>query len=134
MHVWVRNDFETDKIVIKLKATGKDVNLYYIDAEGIDSETFWARCGGFLNNYRQFYGVTHLNIIWHGMEDLKFDASKWQQMKRRLRERYPQLTKSVSCPVLGDYKGQVENMVIHLNDEHNWSREEIADWIDSVVD
>lgn len=28
--------------------------------------------------------------------------------------------------------GRVGNLIVHLNDDHKWRREQIADWLDSL--
>ena len=38
------------------------------------------------------------------------------------------------CPacLYGDYSNHLDNMVGHLNDDHHWTREQIADWVETV--
>jgi len=57
--------------------------------------------------------------------------------------RIPALRQRVVCPVEGceghldltfgvRYVGTVSIMIPHLNDDHKWTREQIADWADSL--
>jgi hypothetical protein len=38
---------------------------------------------------------------------------------------------SVTCPN-GDYHQIVCSMIVHLNDGHRWTREQIADWVATI--
>lgn len=48
----------------------------------------------------------------------------------------PDLEKTVLCPVIVEdtFFGPVSlvNVVMHLNDDHKWTREQIADWLDTL--
>lgn len=53
----------------------------------------------------------------------------------------PGMSASVECPVcptltpigeISQYIDDLETIVIHLNDSHLWSREAIADWLDTL--
>lgn len=38
------------------------------------------------------------------------------------------------CPVIDhDYFGSITDLIVHLNDEHRWSREKIAGWLDESM-
>src|ERR1700682_837614 len=50
-----------------------------------------------------------------------------------MREAFPILRTMSECPVLGgDSKSTVENIAMHLNDFHRWTREAIADWVETL--
>lgn len=63
------------------------------------------------------------------------------QYVTEIREAFPLLKQSVQNPVKCDdvscgrphrILNSVGATIIHLNDSHNWSREKIADWVQSV--
>jgi hypothetical protein len=60
--------------------------------------------------------------------------SAFKYMYLDLAQAYPVLDQTMECPVDNcehqNYFGQV---IIHLNDEHEWLRDEIATWVDTVV-
>lgn len=52
--------------------------------------------------------------------------------------RYPELHKTMRCPACdktGYFGGlpPLEELIVHLNDDHRWTREQIADWIDTLT-
>ena len=57
-----------------------------------------------------------------------------------LREMFPQLVEPIACPSCQSTQSQhlpgpptlTEIMVDHLNDQHGWTREQIADWLDTL--
>lgn len=52
-----------------------------------------------------------------------------------LRDRFPVLnTPDVGCPVCGFIEQNLGFIVWHLNDSHRWTRERIADWIETIED
>lgn len=56
---------------------------------------------------------------------------------QELRNKFPFLWDLESCPVSGccDIKVQtLNNVIVHLNDNHKWSRENIAHWVRSIED
>lgn len=51
----------------------------------------------------------------------------------RLDERFCELAELVMCPApcVGQvHLERVEQIIVHLNDDHGWSRENIASWLD----
>lgn len=44
----------------------------------------------------------------------------------------PALSISVQCPHCTDVKVSLESVVIHLNDSAKWTREQVADWLDTL--
>ena len=51
--------------------------------------------------------------------------------------RFPELHKTLPCPECdksGYFGGMptLEELITHMNDDHRWTREQIADWIDSL--
>lgn len=46
---------------------------------------------------------------------------------------YPQLlTVDVPCPACGDGDRILLSIIVHLNDDHRWTRERIADWVETL--
>lgn len=59
-----------------------------------------------------------------------FNGSKVQD---DLREVLPCLYQTVKCPACKkNYTAVMSEIIIHLNDEHDWTREAIADWSESL--
>jgi hypothetical protein len=61
------------------------------------------------------------------------------EVKRELAALLPGLTTRTKCPVFangGDecqlIAGQIGDLIVHLNDNHRWTREHIADWLDTL--
>lgn len=58
----------------------------------------------------------------------------------RIHEACPNAKSQVACPrpleagcvYESDWRNAVPNIVMHLNDDHGWTREQIADWLDSL--
>lgn len=56
-----------------------------------------------------------------------------QQLVTRLADRIPGMQEHLKCPASAEHAAQdVMSLVIHLNDVHRWTREAIADWLDTV--
>lgn len=57
-------------------------------------------------------------------------------VQRNLKKLFPALNEQASCPACAklDDKttGTIDKMIIHLNDVHTWTREAIADWLESL--
>lgn len=50
-----------------------------------------------------------------------------------LRETFPILSTSAACPVRPcSLHMSVLNATVHLNDSHDWTREAIAEWVDTL--
>lgn len=56
-----------------------------------------------------------------------------------LARRFPALDAAVQCPACGWWRRlrtrheyDLEDVIIHLNDDHRWKRERIADWIEGL--
>lgn len=49
-----------------------------------------------------------------------------------LEARWPVLTEFVACPVTADTSGDVGTVILWLNDSHGWTREAIADWVETL--
>ncbi len=48
---------------------------------------------------------------------------------------YPIVNAKASCPDRGcNIPGDVAHIVMHLNDQHKWTREKIADWVGTLED
>jgi hypothetical protein len=58
----------------------------------------------------------------------------YEDMLSELFSQYPVLNKIKSCPerLCTTRQEFVRGIVMHLNDKHKWSREQIADWVDSL--
>jgi hypothetical protein len=55
----------------------------------------------------------------------------WNEIDETLRSCLPQLPRLSACPECGTEFGTLRT-VTHLNDEHRWTRERIADWVETV--
>ena len=57
-------------------------------------------------------------------------------VQRNLKKLFPALSKTAKCPKCSTSKQSIfktlDRMIIHLNDEHKWTREEVADWLESL--
>ena len=63
-------------------------------------------------------------------------------LARQLISLFPNLVTMVPCPLGGRTFGErraagclarpLVNQIIHLNDTHGWTREQIADWLDTL--
>ena len=51
-------------------------------------------------------------------------------------KQWPELLNDLCCPVcnvLDPNRSKLRDVIYHLNDKHMWTREQIADWIDSLT-
>lgn len=51
---------------------------------------------------------------------------------RLLSKALPALNVKVLSPCEHTWPGSLESIIIHLNDTHQWAREQIADWLDTL--
>lgn len=58
-------------------------------------------------------------------------ASMYKKMLDALAEKYPD-SGPYTCEYCYDQGLDLYSMIVHLNDEHEISRERIADWVDSL--
>lgn len=66
-------------------------------------------------------GIGELGIAAAEMEWVKaFDVDASGRIHHRL------------CPVCGDGRPNTVNAITHLNDDHKWTREQIADWVQTI--
>lgn len=83
-----------------------------------------------------------LGAAWEGAHP-EFDAETWVKNQDDGNdgnvglvdvERYFGLTKRIECisPAKG-WKHGIVGTIIDLNDQHNWTREQIADWLDTLA-
>jgi len=49
-----------------------------------------------------------------------------------LRSKFPVLKNQVEIPGRPDLQWSLLEMIVHLNDAERWTRERIADWLDSL--
>lgn len=62
-----------------------------------------------------------------GTEAVTGEANKWEVVW----ELYPYLCATdVTCPKC-EVRGAIQGIIYHLNDDHGWKRERIADWLES---
>lgn len=77
-----------------------------------------------------------LGAAWEGTYgEPQSGVFKWDEdMQRELKSVYPELTRAVRCPVCPKDNGpmSLESVIVDLNDLHHWTREEIADWLDTL--
>lgn len=48
--------------------------------------------------------------------------------RERLQDHFPELDRETICPE-ADHRNTLSGVIVHLNDEHNWSRQRIAEWL-----
>jgi hypothetical protein len=60
-------------------------------------------------------------------------------VQRNLKKLFPGLVELVTCPVcknkdatIEPQQMQLDRAIIHLNDTHSWTREDVADWLESL--
>lgn len=57
-------------------------------------------------------------------------------VQRNLKKLFPALSETVKCPRCATLDMSIsrtlDRMIIHLNDEHKWTREQVADWLESL--
>lgn len=66
--------------------------------------------------------------VIHPAGQIQFLVYKLPGMTERVH--YPCSCSEPSCPV----SGPISNIVMHLNDLHEWTRGRIADWLDTIHD
>ena len=73
---------------------------------------------------------SYINPVIGGKEDTLADGDKLKDMIPGLSSPVPS-----GCPACLATQGfSVIQLIIHLNDHHKWTRERIADWLDSLED
>lgn len=62
------------------------------------------------------------------------DAVRGKAISLVLANHYPELNLRVPCPIMApmDAYGTISGIITDLNDHYGWSREEIADWLDTL--
>ena len=66
------------------------------------------------------------------------DAAKGEwDFERRLEQQWPSLEQPQTCPVPSCKDGRapvgsLREVVVHLNDDHGWAVDQIADWLDAI--
>lgn len=73
------------------------------------------------------------------MGDYDLICDREYNFVRRVREPFPYMKERAECPVAGceQVPKRLRDMigvVVHLNDDHRWTREAIADWLRSEED
>jgi len=57
-------------------------------------------------------------------------------VQRNLKKLFPALNEQATCPACAklddNTTGTIDKMIIHLNDVHTWTREAVADWLESL--
>ena len=62
---------------------------------------------------------------------------RWKDVWPIVKERWPIIETTAMCPVLvlgGNIETSVETGIIYLNDAEGWTREQIADWVQTIED
>jgi len=76
-----------------------------------------------------------LEVKWDFEWDFGFSKS-YRPVVDELSDLFPNLHgEQMRCPkskCRGKYKADLASMIQHLNDYHKWTRERIADWLDSL--
>lgn len=73
-----------------------------------------------------------VRLMWHTVIQIIPGGSGYQDSGRMLSKALPALIKEVLSPCDHGGVDLLEEVIIHLNDRHKWSREQIADWLDSL--
>lgn len=73
-----------------------------------------------------------VRLMWHTVIQIIPGGSGYQDSGYMLSKALPALSKQVLSPCDHDGVDLLEAVIIHLNDRHKWSREQIADWLDSL--
>jgi hypothetical protein len=148
--VTAREDFQRDSLAITVSYEGFPSDTYYVTHEIL--ETSIADLDYFLQmasdhyvekykvspDWRTYYmdgGKTAYDTVIPKSIGIT-NTSGWGQMLELLGEKYSILNKNSKCPVgkKPNCGGSptVMNLIIHLNDEHKWTREQVADWVDTL--
>lgn len=104
------------------------------------------RLGAMLNHQEHWYLKNDLNggtcAFGAVAEAFGVDPAAEEFVFAALRTKYPWLLNDARCPachaIVGAWRRfrheevDVEDVVIHLNDDHRWSRERIAFWVETV--
>ena len=64
------------------------------------------------------------------------EATGFEENSRQLVERWPWILNLVACPACGDDASHSDVLatIVQLNDSHLWTRERIADWLDTTFE
>lgn len=84
---------------------------------------------GFVNHYNSPYPspkVIYDEIQSFGSLKASFGLGRLPEVSK-----LPGVKEFVKCPVRGERK-MLEDVIILLNDKHKWSREQIADWLETL--
>jgi hypothetical protein len=68
----------------------------------------------------------HVNAV----EETWKDREEVSVMMKELHEIFPALNEKSACPVCKE-ESQLSTIVMHLNDDHAWKREQTANWLES---
>lgn len=94
--------------------------------------------GGFLSDHPNFQDA--INAMWQ-YEKTPKPANQAMEAIKSLKESMPGISERVMCPQLdctdmhleeASTKVTIWDMVQHLNDRHKWTREAIADWLETL--
>lgn len=55
-------------------------------------------------------------------------------LRKALRSVFPDLAKPMFCPACRGQGGHVDELFVHLNDYHQWTRERMAGWIETHIE
>jgi hypothetical protein len=80
-------------------------------------------------------GSCALGAVYEASGILAFDddVTLLEETGQRLDQAFPLLKASVSCPVaMRCFRNGVGETIVHLNDWHRWTREQIADWVEQI--
>jgi hypothetical protein len=124
----------------------EDSNLHAISsglkvAQLTDEEQYQAWCKQAANLEGSLENIKTWTPTGYTIEGftLKPPAETGSIVQRNLKRLFPGLIELVTCPVcknenatMAPQQMQLDRAIIHLNDTHKWSREAVADWLESL--
>jgi hypothetical protein len=80
-----------------------------------------------------FYGYNNVTCaMGAALDALGVTMQERKENKRSTYERWPWISQRQTCPDCGKRAEVVYIIATHLNDDHGWTRERIADWVATV--
>lgn len=75
--------------------------------------------------------AAHYNDGYFPVPPPKYEETPNSDLVRKMNTKIPDIGKVVQCPMCGN-STTLSRTIIHLNDACRWTREEIADWLDTL--
>jgi hypothetical protein len=74
-----------------------------------------------------------LGAAFEGIANYDADPAGYRTVYRKLNECFSAtLDAPTQCPVCHFSTVEVRKIIVHLNDTHRWTREAIADWVETI--